>query len=179
MTVKHLQSFFFDALWGLFLIAFIALGYSGSGTSLLPDALTRSTIAGNQYATTDAYFKTLKVPRPSEYIQAALAELPSSDPILFVGWSNATAFESKYFAISYLSWPRQVYVLGCSQSGQSPHQFKWAETPAEGLKIAGILFYQIAPPSSLPGGKAIGPLLKLVPASETMKWTSYCSQPPL
>lgn len=168
--MRHIQSFFSPAVWGLFLIAFIGFGYSGSGTPLLPDAITRSTTMGNQYATTDAFLKILKIPRPSEAIQAALAELPSGDPILVVGSSNDSTLESRYCVISYLCWPRQVYILPCG----APRQYRGTPTLPEQLKIAGVLFYRMEPPSSLPGGRAIGPSLKLFPVSETLKWTSYC-----
>ena len=159
-------------IWGLFLTAFIGFGYSA--TPLLPDTLNGPIKLGNPYATSDIYLGILRVPHPSEYIQSALSELPSKDPILLVGSGNDPNFEPRYQMISYLSWPRQIYILGCGKPGQPPRQYRWAKLPPEGMKIAGVMFYVIEPPSTLPGGKAIGPLLKLLPASETMKWTSYC-----
>jgi hypothetical protein len=170
MTVRYSQLIFSAIIWGLFLIAYIGFGYTGSGTPLLPDALTRLTTAGNQFATTDAFLKILKLPRPSETIQAAVAGLPSGDPLLVVGSSNDPTLESRYCVISYLSWPRQVYLLVCGE----PRRFKGIPALPERLKTAGVLFYRMEPPSALPGGSALGPSLKLVPTSETLKWTSYC-----
>ncbi len=171
MTTRRIQLIFSAAIWGFFLIAFIGLGYSA--VPLLPDTFTGLIKAGSQYATTDAYLGVLKVPQPSEYVQSTLAALPSKDPILLVGPGNDPNFEPRYQVISYLGWPRQVYILGCGKPGQPPHQYRWAQTPPEGMRIAGVMFYGMEPPSSLTG-KAIGPALKLVPASETTKWTSYC-----
>lgn len=172
MTTKRIHLFISAVIWGLFLIAFIGFGYSA--TPLLPDTSNGLITAGSQYATTDIYLGILRVPRPSEYIQSALAALPSKDPILFVGSGNDPNFEPRYQVISYLSLPRQVYILGCGRPGQPPRQYRWAQTPPEGMKIAGVMFYGMEPPSSLPSARAIGPSLKLVPASETTKWTSYC-----
>lgn len=171
---RRIQSILYAVIWGLFLIVFIGLGYSGSGTTLLPKARTQSTATDDQYATTDAFLSVLRIPHPSASIQSAIAALPPGIPIVVVGSNNDSTLESRYCVISYLVWPRQVYLLNCVAEGQQPRQFRQVNPPPEGLKIAGLLFYRREPPSWLPDGKAIGPLLKLVPASETTKWTSYC-----
>src|SRR6185436_6049857 len=125
MILRRIRLIFSAAVWGLFLLSFISKGYRW--TPLLPDTSMEMRLAGSQYLTTDSYLEVLKVPHPSEYIQTVLSGLPSRDPILFIGSDDDATFQSRYFVISYLSLPRQVYMVGCRKPDHQHDRVRWAQ----------------------------------------------------
>jgi hypothetical protein len=122
--------------------------------------------AGGAYATSDCYLAALHIPRPSEAVLAAVADLPPDEGILFIGPADAPSFDLTVLVVSYLSWPRQIFSLKCGER----------QLPPPGGTVRHVMFYMTGPPGRMAAGqKRIGPNLSLVTAAEVAPWTSYCS----
>jgi hypothetical protein len=180
MNGQALSHVFFAARL-LFLAAFIAL----SVKALLDQNLHVLADTGpggwgvpvTAEATTDGYLRGMlrsrdpaaaSIVRPAESARRAIASLPADGAILFVGPRDEQTFQLMSLVVSYLSWPRQVYALGCGD------QIDQSMTASGG--IAGVIFYLSPPPEALPRPQTILPQLTLVPVSEMAPWSSYCSR---
>lgn len=128
--------------------------------------------AGGDYASSDHYLAGLEINRPAETLRAVMAELASDETAVLVGPINDPTFMQTCLTFSYLSWPRQLAVLGCQAAGQPPQQLY---QPRAGVKVARAFFYLQAPPRRLAqDSRALGPKLQLVRVAEGDDWTTYC-----
>jgi hypothetical protein len=129
---------------------------------------------GGAYASSDRFLIDAQIGDPSETLRAAMADLSPDETILFVGALNDPAFTQDYLTISYLSWPRQIAVIGCDESGRPP---KALFRPRDGIKIKRAMFYIQPPPAAMANeARAIGAKIKLIEVPEDIDWTICCSQ---
>jgi len=136
-----------------------------------PDVSARA--GGGAYASSDRFLSDARIGKPSETLRAAMADLSPDETILFVGALNDPAFVRDFLTVSYLSWPRQIAVIGCDKSGRPPHVLY---RPRDGVKIKRAMFFVQRPPEAMAkAAQAIGPNIRLIEASENTDWTSYCS----
>jgi len=156
------------SVWVFFLMVFIGLGLKG----LVKTIKAQPILSNSPYATTDSILRGIAVSGPSESIMTILSEFLPED-ILFVGSGNDTSFLLTYYTINYLSWPRRVWAIGCDEQSKFPTLTILSDKK---MKIAAVIFYSYKPPAWMPEGRALGPRLTLVPVSEVVEWTSYCSQ---
>lgn len=129
--------------------------------------------AEGQWATSDRWLGVLQVPRPSDTIAGVLGNLPPEQMILFVGPQNEPSFILTYYLVSYLAWPRRVSAVQCGDPGQPPVLMF---LPQEQGSVLSVLYYFLEPPPWIGPGQAIGPRLRLIPASEIREWIWYCPQ---
>lgn len=128
---------------------------------------------GGDYASSDRFIAGLEINQPSATVRGALAELATDETAVFVAPANDPTFMQTLLTFSYLSWPRQIAVLGCGDSGQPPQQLFQSRA---GVRIARAFFYLQAPPGRLAqSGRALGPKLQLIQVVEGDDWTTYCS----
>lgn len=131
--------------------------------------------AGGQYATTDTYLRSLEIPKPSERVLSAVAQLPENDAMMFVAPSRTSEIELTYRVIASLSWPREVGALHCRLGDANNLQPELLFQPRKEKQIRWLFFYRTSPPAASKSVTEIGPHLKLVPVEEAKEWTSYCS----
>ena len=140
-------------------------------------ALTRqmtSKAAGGPYDTTDHYLKPLQIPRPSETLSTAMAEIPPDDAIIFIAAGDDEWSDLIHHTVSYLGWPRQISEVRCGAAGATTEAMY---LPPAGKPVKWLMFYRISPPpDSTQSAKKIGLHLTLTPASELKEWNSYCSR---
>jgi len=166
---REIRSSLYFGACCIFLIVFVGLGLKGGAKEFQKQSLS----VGGPYATSDSWLAVLQIPQASKAIEDVLAKLPPESAILFVGTGHESDYMLTYFTISYLSWPRKIWALGCGEPGQPAHLIILPQKP---LEINGLMYYLSKPPVWLPEGKEIGPRLTLVQVSETVTWTLYCSQ---
>jgi len=129
---------------------------------------------GGVYDTTDHFLKPLQIPRPSETLSKAMAEIPNGDAVIFITTGDDEESELIYRTISYLGWPRRIGEFRCGGT-RAPAEAPFLSPPREPVKW--LMFYRIVPPPDLTqAAKKIGPRLTLSPASELKEWKSYCSR---
>jgi hypothetical protein len=130
-------------LWGVFLLAFAAIGLRG----VLRTFDARVIPSNPQYVTTDTYLLlSLGVPNASERLVALLDSLPQNKPILFVAPEESKALADSSssksrmtcFILSSLAFPRQVFQANADT----------LECPglAPGTPLGAIVFYGMQPP---------------------------------
>lgn len=130
-----------------------------------------NTTTGGDYASSDRFLAGLAINQPSETVRAELAGLRPDETLVFVAPVNDPAFTQTWLTLSYLSWPRQIAVLGCAAGQPAQQLFQ----PRVGARVARALFYLHAPPSRLAAeSRALGPQLKIIRVPEGDDWTSYC-----
>jgi hypothetical protein len=135
-----------------------------------PDVFART--GGGAYASSDRFLSDARIGNPSETLRAAMADLSPAETILFVGTLNDPAFTQDFLTVSYLSWPRQIAVIGCDESGRPPRVFF---RPRDGVKIKRAMFFGQRPPEAMAkAAQALGPNIRLIAVSENTDWTSYC-----
>jgi hypothetical protein len=128
---------------------------------------------GGVYDTTDHFLKPLQIPRPSETLSKAMAEIPTDDAVLFITAGDDEESELIYRTVSYLGWPRRIGEVRCG--GTRAHT-EAPFLPPAGEPVKWLMFYRILPPPELTqAAKKIGPRLALISASELKEWKSYCS----
>lgn len=137
--------------------------------TLFPTLGTRT--RGGDYASSDRFIAGLEISQPSQTVRAALAELPPDETAVFVAPVNDPTFTQTYLTFSYLSWPRQLAVLGCG-AGQPPQALF---QPRAGVRVTRAFFYLQAPPPRLSrDSRVLGPNLKFTRVVEGDDWTTYC-----
>jgi hypothetical protein len=128
---------------------------------------------GGVYDTTDHFLKPLQIPRPSETLSNAMAEIPTEAAVLFIAAGDDEESELIYRTVSYLSWPRRIGEIRCGGT-RAPTEATFL--PAAGEPVKWLMFYRIIPkPDMTQAAKKIGPRLTIMPASELKEWKSYCS----
>lgn len=139
-------------------------------TTLFPTLGART--KGGAYASSDRFIAGLQINQPSETVRAALAELAPDESAVLIAPANDATFTQTYLTFSYLSWPRQLAVLGCGDAGQPPQQLF---QPRAGVRVTRAFFYLQAPPRRLlQDSRALGPNLKITRVVEGDDWTTYC-----
>jgi hypothetical protein len=128
---------------------------------------------GGDYASSDRFIAGLEIDQASETVRAALTDLAADETAVFVAPANDPTFMQTVLTFSYLSWPRQIAVLGCGEAGQPPQQFF---QPRAGARVVRAFFYLQAPPNRLAqSSRALGQKLQLTNVMEGDDWTTYCS----
>jgi hypothetical protein len=129
---------------------------------------------GGADASSDRFLQHLRIDHPSERLRAMTTDLGPNEALLFVGPVSDPTFTQTFRTTAYLSWPRQIAVLGCKAPGAGAVVI---HPPGPGVAIRRALFYlQRAPEALAPGAHRIGPAILLIDVSERTEWISFCSQ---
>ncbi|MDX2030058.1 MAG: hypothetical protein SF339_05275 [Blastocatellia bacterium] len=129
---------------------------------------------GGADASSDRFLQHLRIDQPSERLRAMTTDLAPNETLLFVGPVIDPTFTQTYRTAAYLSWPRQIAVLGCNAPGAGAVAL---HPPGPGVAIRRALFYLQQPPEAMaPGARRIGPAILLTDVSERTEWISFCSQ---
>jgi hypothetical protein len=121
------------------------------------------------FASDDKYLSRYDL--SAELLDSSLADVPAGEPLIFVRRYDDHMFE-EFSILSYTTWPRRLYALGCSDSGQ-PEYTDFA--PLTGaVRVAIVDSEQAVVGSEDEVVQHIAPTTWLVRASQGGTWSSFC-----
>jgi hypothetical protein len=160
-------------------LAIVWLAAFGSSTVLglrgeWPALQARVSVPFSATATTDRWLFSRGPGLDSATLLGALAELPPSSAVLFVGASGDPRYVQDLYTVSLLAVPREVAALTCGP----PDGAGTATIPLDAdLRIGGALYAGLPPPA----GTVVRPLAPGVwwrrlptPIAAKAAWTSLC-----
>lgn len=156
-------------------IAVVALIATGAAVEIA-DARRLVPCPEGRLSTTDIYLAQLGVPGPSATIERALSSL-GPGALMFTGYGDQDTFVKTYYALSYLTLPRQLGEVGCGLSGRPPVVAVMpAADGASGGMLAATVCY-VTPCGS--EATFITPDLAVNTEPRSIRevtWQSFCSQ---
>jgi hypothetical protein len=104
--------------------------------------------------------QNLEIEDGPEQLRALLAKTPAGCDMLVVGPANDWRLTEVHGLISYLAWPRAVWLAPIGNRGHFPIE---AKSPPAGAQPKFAFFFEISPPADIgEKGISIGPKLHAV-----------------
>jgi hypothetical protein len=104
-------------------------------------------------------------------LESALVGIPPNERLVFVRQADVRMFQ-EFSLLSYTTWPRQLYAVGCGQNGQ-PDYTDFAP-PTASVGVAIVESEQALSASDDEAVQQVAPTTWLIHASPGQTWASFC-----
>lgn len=153
--------------WCVVLVAFAILGAQGLQKRRIDYESIR--VVHTPFASDDHYLSQFNL--SSALLDQALADVPADEPMLFVRRYDALMFQ-EFSILSYTTWPRRLYAVGCSETGQ-PDYIDFAPR-TDPITVAIVAGDQPPAGSDQDMVRQIAQTTWLIRASPGRPWASFC-----